>query len=212
MKKLRTLFTVLLLTTGCQAQDNRTKLDVLQHVGGPCEGCEAIHEYGEKTLSPVDTLPAFGKPGTDKLKITGTVYQQDGVTPARGVILYIYHTDETGLYPKRGNETGWARRHGYLRGWIRTGPDGRYTFYTLRPHTYPSRTEPAHIHITVKEPDKNAYYLDDFLFDDDPLLSQKIRASRANRGGSGLVSLQKQGDLLMAERDIILGRNIPGYD
>lgn len=212
MKRLSTLFLIILLASGCQAQENRAKQQASQHVGGPCEGCEALHEYGEKTLSPVDTLPGFGKPGTDKLKVTGTVYQKDGKTPAEGVILYIYHTDETGVYPTRGNETGWAKRHGYLRGWIRTGTDGRYTFYTLRPHSYPSRTQPAHIHVTVKEPDKNEYYLDDFLFDSDPLLSQKIRESRANRGGAGIVSLQKEGNLLVAKRDIILGRNIPDYD
>lgn len=92
-------------------------------VGGPCEGCEAVFEHGDRTLSSVDTLPDFNSEGP-KLKVTGTIYQKDGKTPAEGVILYIYHTDQTGRYATRGGETGWARRHGYIRGWIKTGKAG----------------------------------------------------------------------------------------
>lgn len=196
---------------GCQAQDSRDKQQTSQHVGGPCEGCEALHEYGNKALSPIDTLPGFGKAGQAQLKVTGTIYQIDGKTPAQDVILYLYHTDQSGIYPTKGNEAGWARRHGYLRGWIRTGADGRYTFFTTMPGTYPTKAEPAHIHLTVKEPGKNEYYLDDILFENDPLLTQKVRASRQDRGGSGIVKLQQEGSMQIAKRDIILGRNIPGY-
>lgn len=211
MKEILFLCFMLLLTAGCQAQENQEVRHSSNQVGGPCEGCEAIHEFGDKPLSPVDTLPGFRQPGATPLKVTGTVFQKDGKTPAAGVILYIYHTDQSGIYPTRGDETGWGKRHGYFRGWIRTGADGRYTFYTIRPGTYPSRSEPAHIHATVKEPDKNEYYLDDFLFEGDPLLSQEVRASRPDRGGSGIVSLREEDSLMVAERNIILGQNIPDY-
>ncbi|MDO6388815.1 intradiol ring-cleavage dioxygenase [Pontibacter sp. BT731] len=211
MKKSIILYLLLIAVVSCQAQDKQETRQPARHVGGPCEGCEALHEYGGKKLSPTDTLPDFRPDAKSKLKLTGTVYLPDGKTPAPDVILYIYHTDSTGIYPTRGDEKGWARRHGYLRGWIRTGPDGRYTFYTTRPGTYPSRNEPAHIHVTVKEPDKNEYYLDDFLFEDDPLLTPQVRRERPERGGSGIVSLQGQGDLLVANRDIILGLHIPDY-
>jgi protocatechuate 3,4-dioxygenase, beta subunit len=127
----------LLLNFQCSGQSPKI-------VGGGCEGCEAIFEYGKKTLSPIDTLPGFDST-EPKLKLTGTVFHRDGKTPAQGVILYIYHTDRTGIYPKKGNETGWARRHGYLRGWIKTDQSGWYTFYTFRPGAYPGRTEPEHI-------------------------------------------------------------------
>ncbi|WP_018478682.1 dioxygenase family protein [Pontibacter roseus] len=211
MRKCFLFCLTLLLAIGCQAQENREQQQSQRHVGGPCEGCEAIHEHGGRTLSPSDTLPGFGQQGQN-LKVTGTIYQSDGKTPAAGVILYLYHTDETGIYPTKGDEKGWGKRHGYMRGWVKTGPDGRYTFYTIKPESYPSRTEPAHIHVTVKEPDKNEYYLDDFLFEGDPLLTQQELASRPNRGGSGIVTLRKENGMLVAERDIILGQNIPDYD
>lgn len=75
-------------------------------VGSPCEGCEGVLEYGDKALSPVDTLPDFGDDGP-KIKVTGTIYQIDGA-PAKDVILYIYHTNQQGIYPTKGTETGWA--------------------------------------------------------------------------------------------------------
>ncbi len=180
-------------------------------VGGPCEGCEAVFEYGNKRLSPVDTLPDFGEPGP-KLKVTGTIYHRDGTTPASGVILYIYHTDQTGVYPTRGNETGWARRHGYIRGWIKTGQDGQYTFYTLRPGAYPGRENPEHIHPVIKEPGYQPYWIDEYLFDDDPILTDRDRRDQQRRGGKGIIKPAHTGDCLqVVRRDIVLGLNVPGY-
>ncbi len=179
--------------------------------GGRCEGCEAVFEFGNRALSPIDTLPDFAST-EPKLKITGTIYMPDGVTPAEGVILYVYHTDRRGIYAKKGDETGWARRHGYIRGWMKTGKDGRYTFYTFRPASYPSTRVSQHIHPTILEPNGRYYYIDEYLFDDDPHLSEQERATDRPRGGtSGILTLTQDGDLLVGTRDVILGRNIPGY-
>ncbi len=180
------------------------------HVGGRCEGCEAIFEYGTRILTNTDTLPKF-LATEPKLKISGTVFKKDGRTPAENVILYVYHTNRKGIYETKGDEKGWARRHGYIRGWVKTGEDGKYTFYTFRPASYPNRRAPEHIHITVKEPDKNEYYIDDFMFFDDPLLTDRVKKARKNRGGSGIVSLQSEPDYFSITRDITLGLNIPNY-
>jgi protocatechuate 3,4-dioxygenase beta subunit len=181
-------------------------------VGGPCEGCEAIFEYGDNILSPVDTLPDFKDDGP-KIKLTGTVFQNDGRTPAEGAILYIYHTDQNGIYTVRGGETGWARRHGYIRGWVKTGKDGKYTFYTLKPGTYPSRSEPAHIHLTVLEPDGKYYWLESCLFNGDPLISEEDQNKTSLRGGgTRILYLKNEDGLLTGTRDIILGKNVPGYN
>jgi protocatechuate 3,4-dioxygenase, beta subunit len=182
-----------------------------QRVGGSCEGCEALFEYGLKKLSWIDTLPDFKEPGP-KLEISGTIYQADGKTPARDVILYLYHTDQKGIYPQRGNETGWGKRHGYIRGWIKTNADGQYKFYTLRPASYPNSRAPQHIHPTIREPGKNEYYIDEYLFEDDPFVDENVKTSEQKRGGTGIITLKKtQNGTWAGKRDIILGLNIPNY-
>jgi len=181
-------------------------------VGGRCEGCEAIFEYGNKELHSTDSLPDFNDEGL-KIKVTGTIYQKDGKTPAEDVILYVYHTDQNGIYATKGGETGWAKRHGYIRGWIKTGEDGKYTFYTLKPGIYPSRSTPAHIHPIILEASGKYYWLGSYHFEGDPLLTEKEISPQSPRGGSsGLLSLHKEGNLWVGERDFILGKNIPGYE
>lgn len=180
-------------------------------VGGPCEGCEVALDYGDRNLSPVDTLPGFDTLNP-KMKIKGTVFENDGKTPAKDVIIYIYQTNRKGVYEKTGDETGFASYHGIYRGWVKTNEQGRYTFYTFKPGAYPGRSEPAHVHFTIKEPDKNEYYIDAIQFENDPLLTKREREKKNPRGGSGVIGLTKEGDLLIAERDIILGLNIPNYE
>ncbi len=182
-------------------------------VGGPCEGCEAIYESEvpfEKLKSFVE-LPDVSWNGKKPMGINGTVYKADGVTRAAGVVLYLYHTDETGHYPKKGNEKGWAKRHGYLRGWVRTNESGEFKFGCLRPAPYPGRSEPAHIHVVVKEPGLNEYYIDEIVFSDDPLLTPEKRARLENRGGSGIVQIHDVGNMYKGYRNIYLGKNIPDY-
>lgn len=208
MKKLINIVIIALTVFSCQSQ---TKSEKTKIVGGPCEGCEAIYEYGDKKMSSVDTLPKFEEAET-QIKITGTVFQNDGKTPATNVILYVYHTNEKGIYEKKGDEKGWAARHGYIRGWIKTASDGKYTFYTFRPSAYPNTSIPEHIHMTVKEPSKNEYYIEDILFEDDKFLTETHKISLKNRAGSGIVQLKPENGLLVAQRDVILGLNIPDYD
>lgn len=183
-----------------------------QHVGGRCEGCEAVHEspIPFDQLTEVDTLPDFNEPGP-KIEISGVIYQPDGKTPAAGVVLYVYHTDQKGVYAKKGNETGWAKRHGYIRGWIKTNALGQYRFYTLVPASYPNSTNPKHIHPTIKEADKNEYWIDEFVFDDDPLLPEKERNKKNPVGGSGVLTTTMKDGILRAERNIVLGLNVASY-
>jgi protocatechuate 3,4-dioxygenase beta subunit len=204
------LFVVILIgsTINCQNLNEKN----IRLVGGPCEGCEAVFEYGKRELSHVDTLPDFYNEGP-KIKVTGTIYMNDGKTPAEGVILYIYHTDQNGIYADKGGETGWDRRHGYIRGWIKTTENGKYSFYTLRPGIYPSGSAPAHIHPIILEPNGKYYWINSYHFEGDTLLTEKERSPESPRGGSsGFLHLQKAGDLLIGERDIFLGKNIPGYE
>lgn len=181
-------------------------------VGGACEGCEAVLEYLNKPLTSVDTLPDFNRSGP-KLKLQGTVYQQDGKTPAANVVIYSYHTNQNGVYEKQGNEKGLGKVHGHLRGWVKTGADGQYTFYTLKPGTYPNRSEPAHVHLTVLEPNGKYYWITSAFFEGDPLLSAKELSNKTPRGGGDVIlELKTINGMLVGRRDIILGKNLEGYN
>lgn len=182
-------------------------------VGGPCEGCEAIHESPVPfdKLNALTKLPDARLVGHKPIAITGTVYKADGKTPAPSVVIYIYHTDETGHYTAKVGAKGWEKRHGSLRGWMRTDTNGFYKFVTLRPAPYPGHSEPAHIHVTIKEPGLPEYYIDEYVFDDDPLLTAEKRKTLDNRGGSGILKLSDVGNMYKGERPIYLGKNIPNY-
>jgi protocatechuate 3,4-dioxygenase, beta subunit len=207
----------LICLTGCAQKNQQPKTSnkpLLQEIkaGGGCEGCEAIYEspVAFEELNEVDTLPDFMEPGP-KIEISGTIYQVDGKTPAKDVILYVYHTDQKGLYSKKGNQKGWGIRHGYIRGWIKTNADGFYKFYTLVPASYPNSNNPKHIHPTIKEPGKSEYWIDDFIFDDDPLLPNEERLKNKPVGGNSVLKTTMKDEMLKATRNIILGLNVKDY-
>jgi len=196
---------------GCSQVNTKDSQKNQVHVGGGCEGCEAIYESPVPLdqLNNIDTLPDFNDPGP-KIEISGIIYERDGKTPAKDVVLYVYHTDQTGVYPTRGNEKGWGKRHGYIRGWIKTDKNGTYKFYTLVPASYPNSKNPKHIHPTIKEKDKNEYWIDEYLFDGDPYL-QYEKTERPPKGGNGIIKPVMKDGMLRATRNIILGLNVEDY-
>ena len=212
MKIFFVLTVVLISTFACsQKSDKKTTQANNIHIGGNCEGCEAIHESPVPfdSLKDIVWLPDWNDKGR-KLAVNGVVYKADG-TPAANVVIYVYHTDQTGIYPTKGDEKDWGKRHGYIRGWMKTNEKGEYKFFTLRPAAYPGRKDPEHIHVTIKEPGKNEYWIDEYLFDDDPLLTDKQRQHCEDRGGSGILKIKDAGNMLKSERNIYLGKNIPDY-
>ena len=146
------------------------------------------------------------EPG-ELLVMSGTVYRVDGVTPASGVGLYLYHTNARGVYPRRGDEAGNGQRHGYIRAWLRTNERGQYQFTTIRPAPYPGGDAPAHIHVTVTEPGRAEYWLDSFIFEGDPLITPRYRSRLEGVGGSGIVALAQDDEAVWrGHRDIVLER------
>jgi len=209
---IKPILILLLTVTNSISRTSQENMYTKPKLIGNCEGCEAIFEHDLTKLNSVDTLPDFNNKGP-KIKITGTVYKPGGKEPAPNVVLYVYHTNQRGIYPTKGDEKGWEKRHGYIRGWIKTDANGKYAFYTLKPGIYPSRKTPAHIHLTILEPNGKYYWLHSYHFDGDPLLTAKERSTESPRGGStGIIYLRKEGNLLEGHRDIELGKNIPGYE
>ena len=213
--KLGLLLLVIQFTTGCNGQQ-RNELphpsQNIKKVGGGCDGCEEMYIGVPENISAIDTSLGWYDNG-QKLLITGKVFKLDGRTPAPNVILYYYQTDATGVYPKREGLHKKVKNHGAIRGWVKTDDQGEYAIYTIRPAPYPDRSTPAHIHVLIKETNiDNEYYIDDFVFDDDPLMfDAKRKRPFENRGGSGILRPLVSDSIQIVEHNIILGLNIPDY-
>lgn len=204
---------VCLLFISCNGQTNdKPQTNPNKIVGGGCDGCELMFVGMPKEMYAIDTSSGWNEKG-QKLVVTGTVFQLDGKTTAPNVIIYYWQTDNEGYYsPKAGMDEA-AKKHGHIRGWVKTDADGKYTINTIRPAPYPNDVLPAHIHLSIKEPDvSNEYYVDEINFDDDKLLiPYKKKHPFENRGGSGIVRVLLKDSLQIAEHNIVLGLNIPHY-
>lgn len=180
-------------------------------VGGPCDGCEWSLLAMPGTIAAKARIAPPDEPG-EPMTITGTVYGADGRTPAADVVIYAYHTDATGNYPRIADGPAKGIQHGRLRGWVRTGADGRYAFHTIRPAPYPGRGFAAHVHMHAIEPGLSPYYLDDIVFTDDPLVDAQRRSRDGARGGSGVTTPERDVDgTWQVRRDIVLGLDIPDH-
>jgi protocatechuate 3,4-dioxygenase beta subunit len=209
---------VILLIFACQGQTTQqTSIAKQPRVGGAFENPDMIYQGMPNVISAVDTSPGWKLAG-QKIFITGTILNADGKTPAANVVLYYYQTNTAGHYvhdasePRSMPPNEQGQTHGFIRGWVKTNANGKYGVYTVRPGIYPTRDAPAHIHATIKEPNEiNEYWIDDFLFDDDTLLTISERKKLSNRGGNGILRLEKHDSIWVGRRDILLGKNIPDH-
>ena len=154
-------------------------------------------------ISSVATIVTEDEPG-NRLVIEGKVYHSDKTTPYSGLVLYFYQTDATGVY----NKTDGSYLRPRLYGWVKTDKDGAYELRTIKPGSYPRSRQTAHIHVTVKSPGTSARWLDSYLFEGDPNLSEsEIRQIQTERRFSPVVKLSqgKSGEL-HAVRDIVISR------
>lgn len=159
----------------------------------------------EKQLNNTDSIPDFISK-EEKVMITGTIYQADGVTPAKDIILYIYQPDENGHYClKRDSDKNYVHH----KAAIKTDADGKYTFYTFIPGIVHRSGALRHIHPVIKEEGKDEYDLNSFYFDNDPLLT-KYRLKRLVKKGRKLsiLKLEQKEDMFITTRDIVLGEDI----
>lgn len=200
----------------CNGQTKNTHTETKQRqvtklVGGSCEGCELMYvSMPEQILS--EHISLGWTEGKQKLILTGKIFQLDGKTPAADVIVYYWHTDDNGLYSSNNETPKKAKEHGKLRGWVKTDKTGKYTIKTSRPAAYPNDNIPQHIHLSIKEPDATNEYYADLYFDDDPLyLNHKRKYGKLDRAGTELLRVVLDGNIQIAEHNIVLGLNIPNY-
>jgi polyisoprenoid-binding protein YceI len=155
-------------------------------------------------LSAAAVIAPNDEPG-QRMIVSGTITLADSRTPANGVIVYAYQTNDRGIYARDRGATGLASLHGRLRGWLRTGADGRYTLQTIRPGAYPGNVEAQHIHLEVLPPGGVACEIDAVEFSDDPLMTATRRRSRPGYGGNGISTPTRRADgTWLVTRDIRL--------
>lgn len=160
----------------------------------------AIFDYSENELTNTDSIPDFTSK-SDPLKITGTVFLSDGITPAKDVILYINQADEQGNYElKKQND----KRYVYHRGWVKTDADGKYTFYTFVPGKERRSNDFKKIHLVIKEPNNVEINGFDFIFDNDPLLTKSCRRKIAKNGMDNILKPEKKESISVATKNIVL--------
>lgn len=159
-----------------------------------------VYDYSEKELNNTDSIPDFAsKP--NQLKISGTVFMNDGVTPAENVILFITQADEDGDYKLK---TRSKKRYVHHRAWVKTDANGAYTFYTFIPGADRYSKALKMIHLVIKEPNRAEYSGDDFIFDDDPSLTKSCRKRLEKNGIDNILKPEKKESLLVATKNITL--------
>jgi protocatechuate 3,4-dioxygenase, beta subunit len=216
--KSQPIFILMILLIACapksdvESQSVQSPTSAIRKMpGGNCEDGDLMFMGMPENLDMADTTNGWNG-GGQKLIISGKVYQADKKTPAKNVILYYYHTDSGGYYSPGTDMHPEASRHGHLRGWVKTGPDGSYVICTSRPAQYPNNGAEAHIHVMVKEPDIDfPYWIDAWVFDDDPLLTPQLKRRFQNQGGSGILTIMTRNGIQIAQHNVYLGMNIPGY-
>jgi protocatechuate 3,4-dioxygenase beta subunit len=164
-----------------------------------------FNDYTQHQLSNTFAIPGHdSKP--EKLKITGTIFKNDGVTPASNVILYIEQADEYGDFDLRGEK---KKRYVHNRGWVKTDADGQYTFYTYVPGGDRRFNQKQQLFPIIKEPHSPAYHIPSFLFDQDPLLTKACRKRMVRKGDPDRILKPRDHDgMLTVQKDIILHKQV----
>jgi protocatechuate 3,4-dioxygenase beta subunit len=181
------VFTALIFLTGCNRQAAANKIEGLD---------QWPHQWNVKIVSDQEA----GEP----LIVSGTIYSPDGKQPLPGITLYVYQTDATGRYSTSGGDNRATRIHGVMR----TNAEGRYEFRTIKPGSYPNSRNPAHIHAYISGPEYPEYWIDEFLFADDPFIKDDDRQKAiGQRTFAHILSLTRGSDgILRAVRDIKIER------
>jgi len=122
-------------------------------------------------------VAAAAEPG-QRLEVSGVVYAADGKTPVAGASVYVYQTDARGYY-RPDNAMG--NRDPRLKALLRTDAQGRYSYRTIRPGSYPGTQVPQHIHYEVRA-DGVGSRIFEIVFEDDPVMTARIREEAARPG------------------------------
>jgi len=150
----------------------------------------SIHWNGKTfegdSVTTTDILGPFYRPGApmrsnlipkgstgELLHVGGTIYDKDGKTPQKDVLVEVWQCDEHEHYDNTSDEY-------LLRGAVRTDASGSYYFKTIVPVPYkasPNQWRPAHIHFRVSSANHQDLITQIYFKGDDYLQSDPASAS-----------------------------------
>jgi protocatechuate 3,4-dioxygenase beta subunit len=165
----------------------------------PCGSCAqpAVLSWRTSVTGP-------NEPG-QPIQVSGVIYREEDHKPAAGVVLFVFQTDASGRYNREvSGYRGEADPR--LRGWMKTGSDGRYEFRSIKPGQY---SGPIHIHAHLYAAGRPEWFIREFLFANDLLIAASERAEFAKYGRfSPMLTLHRSAEgVLVGERDIMMTKD-----
>jgi len=169
-------------------------------------GAASLFAAEPRRIAPKDApssadVAAADEPGR-RLEVSGTVYTAAGRKPLAGASVYVYQTDAKGYYRP---DDAMGNRDPRLKALLRTDAQGRYSYRTIRPGSYPSSSVPQHIHYEVTAEGQGSRIFE-IVFDDDPFVTAKIREDAAR--AESIYALQRvtrgPGDVGRVTQDVVL--------
>jgi len=206
MKYLFSLICFAGLTSSVLAQEVVEKVSTCEAMNEESVALPLFAEQETANLSNTTTLSGY-ESKTDKIKLMGIVYEADGTTPAKDVVLYIEQANEEGEYEIVNGQSHRLVNHS---GMVKTDANGAYTFYTFIPgHTkeklaYQRTKRAEHIHILVKEPGKQVYDLPAFVFDNDFMVTKYYKKRLKKLGYDNVLTLEESDGVQVAQKNIVL--------
>jgi hydroxyquinol 1,2-dioxygenase len=164
-------------------------VDAINHRGEPGATDTTVlgpFYVGEHRVTPHGTDLAGSAPG-ERVLVEASVTDAAG-RPIAGADVDVWHADTDGMYDSQ--KPGYRPDEPHLRARFVTGPDGRFSFRTVMPNSYPVPTDgpvgellraagrhamrPAHIHFVINTPGYHALVTHLFVAGDSYLDSDAV--------------------------------------
>jgi protocatechuate 3,4-dioxygenase beta subunit len=155
-----------------------TRRDALRMAAAVLFGCSNMSAAQSLHEAPA-SAPSSGRVGPqtepgEALRVSGVVVGPDG-KPVRGASVYVYQTDREGYY---GVKPASDSRDPRLKLFLRTDAEGRWSFDTIKPGSYPNSRAPAHIHFEVSAAGRSPKIFE-IVFEGDPFVTGSMRGDPA---------------------------------
>ena len=132
----------------------------------------------------------------ERLRIAGRVLAAGSCEPLAGAVVDVWHASSGGHYYGLEASQPLKPEDYLLRGRIRTGADGRYSFDTILPGNYrvsETWVRPRHIHYIVSHPSRQSlttqlYFEGDPNNATDPMVQSSLIIPLSRRPGEGAVA------------------------